>query len=199
MADPCIHFILLRANKDLLALAKTLELDEAVAELTAFIEEGERATQYFWNPNIEAFTARNVRTGEYSNGLTNASMLSFFADTGTAEQTNKMIGHLERIQSSVKYLMPSWDPEASGFDAQRYWCGPIWPQMNYLVSKGLSEQGFDSLATNIRSDMASLIELSGFYECFNPLTGEGCIGNDFSWTAAIWLAWASPNRHQVAA
>ena len=103
------------------------------------------------------------------------------------------------MADKVKYLMPSWDPDAVQYDPQRYWCGPVWPQMNYIISTGLQEQGYSTLADSIRQDMASLIKKSGFYECFNPETGAGCIGVDFSWTAAIWLVWASPSRQKMAA
>jgi len=37
-----------------------------------------------------------------------------------------------------------------------------------------------------------MIEKSGFFEYFNPLDGSGAGGRNFTWTAAIWLAWASP-------
>lgn len=199
MADPGIHFILLRANKDLLTLAERLNHSGAVAELQSLIEQGERATDYFWNDSLGAFSAKNIRTGEQSNGFSNASVLCFFADTGTPEQRQRTLLHVERIQQQVKFLMPSWDPAADMFDPQRYWCGPVWPQMNYLVSMGLAEQGQDALANAVRENMTDLIRQSGFHECFNPITGDGCLGTDFSWTAAIWLAWASPNRQRMAA
>ena len=199
MADPGIHFILLRANRDLLKVAKMLKLEAQTAELEQLVAHGMETSEYFWNDSIGAFTARNVRTGEFSNGFSNASALCFYADAGSEYQRSRTIEHMTRIAGKVKYLMPSWDPDADKYDPQRYWCGPVWPQMNYIISTGLEEQGYATLADAIRRDMALLIEKSGFYECFNPVTGEGCIGIDFSWTAAIWLVWASPSRQKMAA
>lgn len=199
MADPGIHFILLRANRDLLKLARLLNLTEQSAELEKYIDHSVRVSDYFWNDSVGAFTARNIISGEYSNGFSNASALCFYADAGTETQRNRTIENMQRIADKVDYLMPSWDPDANKFDPQRYWCGPIWPQMNFIISTGLDEQGHSSMAEDIRRDMALLIEKSGFYECFNPFSGEGCIGADFSWTAAIWLAWASPSHQKMAA
>lgn len=199
MADPGVHFILLRANKDLLKLAKMLNLTTQVQELEELVDRGTKANDYFWNESIGAFTARNILTGEFSNGFSNASALCFYADAGTEDQRIETINHMKRISKLVKYMMPSWDPDVTGFDPQRYWCGPVWPQMNYIISNGLREQGYTTMANEIRRDMALLIEHSGFSECFNPITGEGCIGTDFSWTASIWLAWASPNSQDMAA
>ena len=96
---------------------------------------------------------------------------------------------LHRIATKVEFMLPSWDPDADDFEAQRYWCGPLWPQMNYMTALGLAEQGEAALAEKIRDDLCRAIEKSGFWECFNPLTGEGCVGANFSWTAAVWLSW----------
>ncbi len=199
MADPGIHFILLRANRDLLELAEQVGNTAAVEKLKPLIATAEQASQQFWDEQLGAFTARNMRTGEFSGGVSNASFLCFYADIGTAAQRQSMMEHFERIQKSVQFLMPSWDPAAEGFDSQRYWCGPVWPQMNYLISQGLAEQGYSQHAQRVKQDLSQLIQQSGFRECFDPLSGEGCLGTEFSWTAAIWLAWASPNKQELAA
>ncbi len=199
MADPGIHFILLRANKDLLKLAKMMGKEDAATELEGFIEHGTSASDYFWNESLGAFTARNLINGEFSNGFSSASALCFYAGAGSEQQHSRTIDHMKRIASKVKFMMPSWDPDADDFDPQRYWCGPVWPQMNYIIATGLEEHGHTQMADNIRRNLGQVIEQSGFRECFNPVSGEGCIGTDFSWTAAIWLAWASPSKQELAA
>ena len=199
MADPGIHFILLRANRDLLKLAQLTGVSEAVAELEGFIEHGLAASDYFWNDSLQAYTARNIINGEFSSGFSSASALCAYADAGTEFQREQTIEHMLRIAEKVQYLCPSWDPDAVKFDPQRYWCGPVWPQMNYMIAMGFEEQGHSSLAEVMRDDLSRLIQKSGFHECFNPVSGEGCLGADFSWTAAVWLAWASPGKQKLAA
>jgi hypothetical protein len=190
MADPGIHFMLLRADRDLRAIGEKLGRD--TTELDVWIDEGVAGSDYLWNDETSAFCARDVRSGVFSNGFTNASALCFYADAGSAAQRKATITHIERIGSAARFLLPSWDPEAPMFEAQRYWCGPIWTQMNYIAAKGLSETGYTDLAERLRLDLRAMIEQSGFFECFDPITGDGCIGTDFSWTAAMWLTWASP-------
>ncbi len=194
MADPGIHFILLRADRDLLKIAQTLGLDEHIGQIQKWIDTAVRASDYLWNDRLGAFCARDVRSGEISQGFSSASALCFYADAGTTEQRKRSVENMERIASKVQFMLPSWDPDADGFEAQRYWCGPVWPQMNHIISEGLAEQGEQELANRIRNDLASVIQQSGFFECFNPVTGAGCIGTDFSWTAAMWLAWATPTK-----
>ncbi|WP_420863511.1 MGH1-like glycoside hydrolase domain-containing protein [Algirhabdus cladophorae] len=190
MADPNIHFILLRADKDLLAMARDLgKSADVVAAIEGWIAKGEAASDFLWSEELGAFTARDIRTGAFSKGFSNCSPLCFYADTGTPEQRARILENLQRIASKVDYMLPSWDPDADEFEPQRYWCGPVWPQMNFMVAQGLAETGEDTLAQLIRDDLCRAIEKSGFWECFNPLTGEGCVGKNFSWTAAVWLSW----------
>lgn len=190
MADPNIHFVLLRADQDLLTMAKALGKPKAVQDvIKAWIAKGHAATDFLWNEKLGAFTARDVRTEEFSDGFSNCSALCFYADSGTAHQRQRVVENLKRIAGKVDYMLPSWDPDAPGFEAQRYWCGPLWPQMNYMTALGLAEQGEQELATKVRDDLCRAIEKSGFWECFNPMTGEGCVSASFSWTAAVWLSW----------
>lgn len=200
MADPNIHFILLRADKDLLAMARALgKPSETLDQILAWIAKADAATDYLWNEELGAFTVRDVHTGTFSNGFSNSSALCFYADSGTRLQRSRVLENLHRIAARVSFLLPSWDPDAPGFEAQRYWCGPLWPQMNYMTSLGLAEQGETELAQKIRDDLCRAIEKSGFWECFNPLSGEGCVGADFSWTAAVWLSWQHETKLKGAA
>ncbi|MEP1586018.1 MAG: hypothetical protein ABJR46_12225 [Tateyamaria sp.] len=200
MADPNIHFVLLRADQDLLAMAQGLGKPQAMLDqIEGWIVSGHAASEYLWNNEVGAFTAREVRTGRFSNGFSNCSALCFYANSGTVEQRSRTLAHLERIDAAVDYMLPSWDPDATDFEAQRYWCGPLWPQMNYMTALGLDEQGAPEMAAKIRGDLCRAIERSGFWECFNPLTGEGCVGEKFSWTAAVWLSWQHETRMKGAA
>ena len=198
MADPGIFFILLRADRDLLWLAKHLGFDLDQDQIKTWIDDAEAHKDYFWNEDFGAFCARNVATGEFAQGFSNASALCFYADTGSAEQRAKTIAHMKRIEGKTQFGQSSWDPDAAQFDSQRYWCGPLWCQVNYMIAMGLKESGEDAMAEKMRQDLRKVIELSGFYECFDPVSGAGCIGRDFSWTAALWLAWASPSSPHTA-
>ncbi len=195
MADPNIHFVLLRADKDLRAMAQSLGKPQAVLdEIDGWIAKAEAATDTIWNEDLGAFTARDMRSGAFSAGFSNCSALCFYADAGSPEQRARTLQNMQRIAAKVNYMLPSWDPDAPDFEAQRYWCGPVWPQMNYMTALGLAEQGESEMSARVRGDLCRAIERSGFWECFNPLTGEGCVGNNFSWTAAVWLSWQAETK-----
>lgn len=48
---------------------------------------------------------------------------------------------------------------------------------------------FNDLAERVRRDSIELTNRSGLLEYFNPVTGEGAGGHDFSWTASMCLSW----------
>ena len=95
---------------------------------------------------------------------------------------------IDILLDNCVYGMPSVDPKHKKFESERYWRGPVWSIMNYMISYGLENEGEYSLAKRIKDDTIKLIEVGGMYEYFNPHTGKGLGGHDFSWTAAILLA-----------
>jgi neutral trehalase len=189
MVDVGMSLMLLRANRDLLALAEAQGDTAAAAELRARIALSEAGIEWLWNDEAGAFCSRDVATGDSSGLVTNASFLAFYAGVGSESQRARLIAALERLARSARYLLPSLEAGSRAYDHRRYWRGPVWLVMNYMAARGLAEQGEAQWAERIAEDSARLIEKSGFYESFSPATGEGSGGAGFSWTAAMWLAW----------
>ncbi len=189
MLDVGMSMELLRANRDLLVLAQALDDTAAVAELEARIALSEAGMDYLWHEEVGAYCSRDVVTGESSGLVTNASFLAFYAGVGSPAQRQRLLAALARMTGSATYLVPSLEAGSRAYDHKRYWRGPIWLVVSYMVAQGLAEAGHHDWSERIRNDSRKLIELSGFYESFSPETGAGSGGPDFSWTAAMWLAW----------
>ena len=66
--------------------------------------------------------------------------------------------------------------------------------MNTLIGVGLEDAGQTERATALREATANVIARHGFAEYFDPHTGAPAGGGTFTWTAAVWLAWASRNQ-----
>lgn len=190
VADVGMTMILLRANRDLLAMAEAFGYAQEADELRAQIAKAEAGVDWLWNADVGAFCSRDLISGHSSAMVTSASFLAFYAGVGNAEQRAGLIKHLNRIAGEVTYLIPSLDPDSEKFDSIRYWRGPVWAVINFMAAIGLAEAGEGDWAERIRNDTAALIEQVGFFEAFCPKTGRGTGGNDFSWTAAMWLHWA---------
>ncbi len=187
VADSGMTFILLRANRDLLEIAKILGEDGS--EIERWIKTIERGVEQLWNPKIGAYDAINIRTGTFANSISSASFLCWYGGV----ENSTLLETFERVIKSSTYSVPSHDPNSEKFEPFRYWRGPVWGVINTMIGMGLKQMGHNKRAEKVRSDTAVLIAKSGFAEYFNPIDASPAGGRDFTWTAAIWLAWASPN------
>lgn len=182
--------ILLRADRDLLVLAELLGEMEHADYLRKRISLAEAGIAFLWNDDVGAFCSYDLVAGQSLPYLTSASFLAFFAGAGSASERARLIAHLERISGKARYLVPSLDVDHPDFDPIRYWRGPVWAMVNFLVARGLMEAGYPDWAERLRRDTETLIAGTGFFEAYCPLTGRGTGGDAFSWTAAMWLHWA---------
>ena len=190
VADVGMSMILLRANRDLAALADELGKATEASEIHEWVELAERGIGWLWNDEVQSWCSRDVRTGRSSGYVTSASFLCFYAGLRDETRDRAMRGHFDRIAGMVDYMVPSLDPADPGFQMVRYWRGPVWAVVNYMIGTGLSEAGDAERSEKVRNDTLALMARNGFYEAYSPIDGSGSGGDDFSWTAAIWLAWA---------
>ena len=197
--DVGMSFMLLRANRDLKALALILGESEAAQEIESWIETSETEINYLWNEDIKCFCSRDIIADRFSGIVTNTSFLANYAGVGSTEQRQNLINHLKRIANAANYIVPSTDPEHREFDDMRYWRGPIWAVVNFMIATGFRETNDTKWAENIETSTLSLIRKSGFFEAFSPISGDGTGGDNFSWTAAIWLELNRHNRNGIAA
>jgi hypothetical protein len=190
VADVGMSMILLRANRDLAALADELGKTAEVAEIRQWIDRAEKGIGWLWDDRIGAWCSRDTLSGRFSGLVTSASFLSSYAGLPDPQRDASMRGHFDRIANMVEFTMPSLDPADPGFQMIRYWRGPVWAVVNYMIGTGLAEAGDRERADRVHNDTLELMRRNGFYEAYSPVDGTGSGGDDFSWTAAIWLAWS---------
>ena len=187
VADPTMTFTLLRAQRDLKAIGEILGrtvpgIDEDIAKLEAGAET-------LWNEELGCYDSRDALTGVFGNSISNASFLCWYAGLDSPQ----MRPALDDIMNlDLKYGIPSLHPNNAHFDSKRYWRGPVWGMMNMLISMGLIEKGMEEEGVWLRKNTADLISDHGFAEYFDPVDGSPAGGPSFTWTAAIWIGWASP-------
>lgn len=187
VADVGMSMILLRANRDLLVLAELLGMADEADELRAMIARSEAGIEFLWDPDEQCWASRDMITRKPSGFVTSASFLSFYAGLRDADKDAATLAHFARIAAKVRFMVPSLDPEDPGFQMVRYWRGPVWAVVNWMIGTGLLEQGRSAEGERVVRDTRSMMNQTGFFEAYSPIDAAGSGGDDFSWTAAIWL------------
>jgi glycogen debranching enzyme len=187
VADVGTNAILLRAEEDLLALAKRFGSVSERAEIDERIARLRHAIDGLWHGKLGLFTSRDLIAGTPIEAGTSAGLLPLWGGIGTAAQIEALVGTLRRWAARGAYLVPSADPEDARFELARYWRGPVWAIVNWVIADGLSRAGRRNWARRILDQTRELIERSGFSEYFDPIAGCPLGGSAFSWTAAIYL------------
>jgi len=96
---------------------------------------------------------------------------------------------IEEWLRASAFGVASTHPAEASYEPQRYWRGPVWPHINWMISLGLRKYGFDDLAEDVRAATKKCIDKVGFWEYYDADTGKGCGGGEFSWPAAVALHW----------
>jgi hypothetical protein len=187
--DVAINAILHRANHDLLALAARFGSPAERGEIADRLNLSAAALSRLWSDDAGMYQSVDLISGKQITAATSAGFLPVWAGVAGAVQVAAMAQTLDRWRGGVGSLVPSISPEDSRFEPRRYWRGPIWAVVNFMIGQGFTEAGAAAMAQRIRDDTAALIARFGFCEYFDPLTGAGLGGGDFSWTAAVALAW----------
>jgi len=199
--DVLFNAILFRADEDLRALA--VMLDEPTDEIDGWISNVQlNFNTRFWHEAVGLYYDYDVRSNESIRVNTASTFLSLFAGLPSERQAQRLVEeHLLNTEEyapagAVRHWVTTTAKTEPTWEARRYWRGPVWVIMNWLIMEGLGRYGYDDLADVIRKDTLGLIENAGFREYYDAQDGSGCGSTDFSWSAALTLelSMASPTH-----
>jgi glycogen debranching enzyme len=187
IADVQMTAILARATADLLPLAERFgtgaERDELVDGHGALTEGLDRR----WRPDLARFVSLDLVSGEDVTAPTQAGFMPLVALRLDAERRAAIAAEFARWCEGVELGLPSTPSFWPAFEPRRYWRGPVWAVINWVVADGLRANGLGDLAASLEQGTVRAIERAGFCEYFDPTTGKGLGGEGFSWTAAAYL------------
>jgi glycogen debranching enzyme len=185
-----INAILLRAEMDLLALASHFGSETERSEIGLRIAGMGKAMSALWSPKMQAFQSLDLISGERIPAATSAGFLPLLTDVPTADQAKAMADEMQRWTRLARHGVPTVAPDDPLFDGRRYWRGPVWCIVNWLLFDGLTRHGLEDAAAAVKAETKKLLLDKGFAEYFDPMDGTPCGGLGFSWTAAAGLAFA---------
>jgi hypothetical protein len=141
-----------------------------------------------YDPATGMFHVLDVRTGRLAPARCISGLLPLILPGLPEEQVEGLLAAATSERFGLGPLpLPSYDRTAADFDRLRYWRGPVWINVNWLLWRGLRDHGHEAAAEDLRAAMLGLIRRSGCHEYFDPITGEGIGAAAFSWTAALAL------------
>lgn len=103
---------------------------------------------------------------------------------------------LGRWLDEAPFGVSSMDPSDARFDGHRYWRGPSWLIINFLLLRGLRQGGQLALAQRVVDASMACIDRGGFSEYYHPVTGQALGGGTFTWSAAMVVEFLTAPDHR---
>jgi len=198
--DTLFNAILIQSNASLIRLGERFGID--MTEVKAWQTKSVKAFKSkLWNEELSTFTGYDLVAEEPIAAHEIGAYGALSAEIATKEQAKILTDRLLTLHTDGYSLCPSYDVTSEKFDSKRYWRGPVWPHMNWLIFQGLEKYGYNSLSQIVRSDAIELIRSFGFYEYFECVKTDaekldkGYGGDRFSWTAACILDFMKMKIH----
>ena len=179
--------ILVKSGEEIERLARALGRDGEADEVAAMNARSRKALLAQWRPDLSRFVSRDLISGKDVEAPTQAGFIPLLALDLDPAMRDAACAEMKRWSDGMQVAFPSTPKDFAGFEAKRYWRGPVWAIINWLLIDGLKRNGRPDMAEDLRRSTVCAIEDNGFAEYFDPLTGEGCGGLDFSWTAAAYM------------
>ncbi|MFL6113793.1 MAG: MGH1-like glycoside hydrolase domain-containing protein, partial [Catenulispora sp.] len=96
-----------------------------------------------WNPRTRTFHALDVHTGRLSPAHCVSGLVPLMLPDLAAEHVAAIMAEARSDRFGIGHLpTPSYDRTAPDFDTLRYWRGPLWINVNWLLRRGLLVHGF---------------------------------------------------------
>ena len=185
--DVSFNSILVRNNTILREIAKEARI-KLPKELLENMKLSEQALETMWSETFNVYLSQDFITGKQLQEPTIASLMPIYAGTIKKERADKVVAIMMNSKTFwLKHPLPSLPKNLKDFDENRYWQGPTWINMNWMIIDGLRRMGYQKEADALKSHTIELVEDNGVWEYYNPNTGKGLGSPDFTWTAALTL------------
>ena len=146
-----------------------------------------------WSAWSDAHGQSSASTAPPASSIDSASIGGLRPPSPPSSPASRRSGAHHRAAGRRRaYIVPRTIPTDPRFDSKRYWRGPAWLVVNYMIADGLAQAGETAVAERIRESSLELIAESGFAEYYDPISGEPLGGGRFTWTAAMVLEFVEP-------
>jgi len=192
--DPLFNGVLSWSNEALIKIGSLLgeDISEPLQwhELTIW-----SMNDKLWDEERGIYNAYDLRARSLIPVRTSSGLMPLCGEVPTQEQAEAMLqtlgspmfgGHDPAIR-----LCPTYSLQAEDVDFKKYWRGPVWINLNWLLYQGLLRYDMVEAAGRVRRHSLELLSEYGCFEYFDPrrdAPGEvACGTGNFSCSAALAL------------
>ncbi len=184
----CVHDVLIDALWHRAARAVNriaAELEEAAPFAEPDLAEYAAAFHAtHWNPAAGTWFDVDLLTGRQVTAPTAAGLASLAGGLASRDQAQRA---WEAYREATPGLLPvATAAPGPAFEPERYWRGPVWLIVDWLVAEGLDTAGLREPAQAVRDTILTLAG-NGLHEYFDPRTGTPLGAGGFSFSAAVVL------------
>jgi len=178
------------AGKILLKMANELHYSKEAKQLKKQIDQLTSVINSSMWDNQQAFYFDKNRSGKMTGVKSIAAYWALLAKTTPAKHLDAFVAHLENPKEfNRKHRVPTLSADYPDFDPNGgYWRGSVWAPTNYMVLRGLTANGYDSLAFQIAKNhvdnVVAVFQKQGtFFENYAPDKIQGNDRKNFvGWT-----------------
>jgi len=185
--DVLFNSILARAGDDLASIARVVGENPESFERAAATTRSSLDAK-LWNEQAGMYLDYDLRADAHVAARAWGGLAPLYCGV-SPERAERLLATVREFAVTLDggWAVPSVSAQDPQFDPARYWRGPVWPMISWVIHLGLRRHGFAEEAEQLRSTQLDLARAGGFWEHYNAKTGEGQGTEHLSWTAAIVL------------
>jgi hypothetical protein len=185
IVDITFSCILIRANILLKQIADELG-EELPHDIKHAIKVAPHSLETLWDEESGQYYNRDDISGLPIKIPSVSTLMPLYSGVLPAERVDRLLALMhDPATYGAKYPIPTAPMNSPYFNPKRYWQGPTWVNVNWLLIDGLKRNGRETEAETLSRSTVAMVKKSGFHEYYSPLDATKAGAPDFSWTAAL--------------
>lgn len=191
VCDPLFNAILCASNEALITISSILK--KPFRDIEEWYNLTSRAIrEKLYHEDHGIFDAYNIRDGKFLELETASGFMPLFGGAASPVQAARIYEYLDSksfcsLHQGNCFTIPSYDTQKKDFKRENYWRGPVWLNINWMLTQGLRRYGFIQKADALARHIMELPIRFGFYEYYDSFDGRGYGSKHFSWSAALFI------------